>query len=137
MRRAIHQDQHKQDDLNRPEMRPYHVREHLLIARDDAACLPGEIDNSLQIVNDASDYKVDRRLPGNIISKRLIRIPIDRWQQVRDQYCLAEDQRRDRNRDGGKRFEMRALGHQHADKRDDVQRYEERSLAAGSRKILP
>src|SRR5260221_14445835 len=36
MHRAVHQDEHEQDDLNGPEMRPHHFAEQLLVACNEA-----------------------------------------------------------------------------------------------------
>src|SRR2546421_6872295 len=65
--RAVHDNQHKQNDLDSPEMRPDDFREQLLIAGDKAAGLTPEIDKTLHIVNECSHQPVDHGLPGYVV----------------------------------------------------------------------
>jgi len=60
--------------VRRGQQTPY--SEQPFISGDDAACVPGEIDESLQIVNDAGNDQVDDRFPNDVVSKRLIRKPV-------------------------------------------------------------
>jgi hypothetical protein len=46
---AVHQNQHDQENLDRPEMRPDDLCEQLLVARDQAPGLPPEVDQAFQI----------------------------------------------------------------------------------------
>jgi transposase len=50
--RAVHENQHQQNDLDGQELRPHDFREQLLVAGDEAAGMSPEIDKTLQVVDD-------------------------------------------------------------------------------------
>ena len=72
-------------------MWPHHLREHLLVAGDNAACMPGEIDKAFQIVNNAGNEQVHDRLLNHVVGKGLVGIAVN-YQHVHYQHCLPEDQ---------------------------------------------
>src|SRR6266516_4567823 len=124
--RAVHNNQHEQNDLDSPEMRPHDFRQQLLIARNKAASLPPEIDKALQIVNERGHQQVDQGLPRDVVDQRFVGKAIDHRQQVRDQHCLAENESGHRNRHRRQWRNPGSLQHQHANKRDDMQSHEKK-----------
>jgi len=124
MHSAVAQNQEKDENLHRPEMRPHDFGQQLCVASGETARLPPKIDKSLQVMDDARYHQVDHRLPCHVVSKRFIRIAIDCRYHVRDQHRLAENQGSHCNGRRREGLEMRALGDQNADKRDNVQRNE-------------
>ncbi|HEY5140727.1 MAG TPA: hypothetical protein VIJ25_15645, partial [Methylococcales bacterium] len=66
----VHQYQHRQEDLDGPEMRPYDLREQFLVTSDETACLSPEVDETLQGMDEHGYQNVERGLPGNVKYQR-------------------------------------------------------------------
>ena len=126
MHGAVHQNQHDQENLDGPEMRPHDLREQLLVAGHETPGLFPEVDEVLQVVDQHGHQHVNRRFPGDVVDQRFVWIPIDERQQVRHQHRLAEDQGRQRDLPRRAGRDPGALEHQDADKRDEVERDEEK-----------
>src|SRR5437867_10229739 len=75
--RAIHNNQHEQDDLDSPEMWPHDFRQQLFVAGHKAASLPPEIDKTLQLVNERGHQQVDQGLPANVVDQWFMGKAID------------------------------------------------------------
>ena len=86
------QNEHGQEQLDGPEMRPHDLCKQPLVAGHETAGRSPELDEVLQVVDQQGDQHVDQRFPGDIIDQGLVRIPIDERQQVRHQHRLAEEQ---------------------------------------------
>ena len=64
------QNQHAQEQLRGPEMRPHDLRQQPLVAGHEAAGCSPELDEVLQVVDQQGDQHIDQRFPGDIIDQR-------------------------------------------------------------------
>ncbi len=126
MHGAVHQNQHHQEQLDGPEMGPHDLREQFLVARDETTGLAPEVDEVLHVVDQHGDQHVDRGLPRDVIDQRFVGIAIDEREEVSDQHRLAQNQRRHRDLPRRAQRDPRALEHQDADQRNQVERDEEK-----------
>jgi len=88
----MHEEDHEQQDLRRPEMWPDQCGEQSLVARNHAARLLPAVVEILQIVDERGSENIVHRRSRDVVGQRLIGVAIDHREGVRDQHRLAERQ---------------------------------------------
>ncbi len=81
---AVHENQQREQDLDGPKMRPDDLREQFMVGSNETGSLLPEVVKVLQIVDEQSHEKIDRRLPADVPDQRLFGKAVDERQHVGD-----------------------------------------------------
>src|SRR5215471_15065043 len=69
-RRAVHEDQHDEPELDGPEVRPDDLAPEILVRLREVSAAPPERDEVLQIMHDERGGDVDTSLPQHVVDQR-------------------------------------------------------------------